>query len=83
MRAAVIEARLGNTELTLQHVRTASERIVGLQKLTESDRCYLLDFCDVLAAEVSHGSSPQLRLRAEHYTTVSARVRRQYPLEWH
>jgi tetratricopeptide (TPR) repeat protein len=82
LRAAHICEKLGHAHLALEHLQTAKRRISANSRLRQPDRLYLLDYCDVMAADIGGKPVLDLRLRPPLHQRAKQRYRREYPLEW-
>ena len=80
LRAAGIEKALGENSLALAYLAEAAQRIQQNKWLSEMDRQYLLDFCDVSQAEIKDRPIEGLRLDRANHDRVRARLRQYYPI---
>jgi tetratricopeptide (TPR) repeat protein len=80
MRAADIYYKAGDSEKAIQDVHNAIDSIRHYRSLSDMDRCYLLDYCDLFVADIQNlDSDVVLRTSIDNYSKVSKRFKKDYP----
>ena len=83
LRAAHIYFDAGIPDKSRENLTKAMETIKNLSRIDEVDRNYLLDYCDLLAADISKDRGRvELRVDGGLYGKVNPRYRKEYPIIW-
>jgi hypothetical protein len=67
-----------------ENLTNAIKAIKRIRHIDDIDRDYLLDYCDLLLADIiGDRGAMRYRVHGECYRKVSSRYRREYPIIWH
>jgi hypothetical protein len=83
LREANILRKLGKSEKAIERINEAKRKISDIHNLSELDRQYLLQYCEVIEKNVDNsGSYIDAKFPEEHLPGVSVRYRQEYPLTY-
>lgn len=82
LRTADIYRHTNQIELAISSARFAKDKIIRNSKLSPADKNYLLDYSDILIAEITGEDILEVQLRSEDCSRVSKRYMRYFPLAW-